>query len=137
MRAQSYHPYAASGSPQSRCTLIQTKNGKFSIEACRFALNLPLSATPPKITATEADYSGAKALRALALWGEWIGARGLAHSKHIHSPHTTTAGCEALVYRHNTQRSAYKSISTLNQNKNLGGRTMHIRKYASSPYKIV
>ena len=83
------------------------KNGKFSIEACRFALNLPLSATPPKILATEAWYSEAKALRALALWGEWIGVRELAHSKHIHSPHTTTVGCEAFAHK-TKQRSAYK-----------------------------
>ena len=52
-----------------------------------------LSATPPQTHATEAGYIEAKALRALAQWGEWIVARELAHLIHIHSPHIATVGC--------------------------------------------
>ena len=64
----------------------------------------------PKPTATEAGYIKAKALRALAQWGEWIVARELAHLIHIHSPHIATAGCQALA-KTKKQRSARKHIS--------------------------
>ena len=62
-----------------------------------------LSATPSKFTATETGYIKAKALRALAQWGEWIGAREPAHLIHIHSPHIATAGCPAFA---NTKKTA-------------------------------
>ena len=53
----------------------------------------------PKLTATEAGYIEAKALRALAQWGEWIVARELASLKHIHPPHIATIGCPASAHR--------------------------------------
>ena len=87
-----------------------------------------LSATPSKITATEAGYIEAKALRALAQWGEWIVVRELAHLIHIHSLHIATAGCQAFANTKNSGQSANTFITTTPIKNSQGVERLFINK---------